>query len=431
MKVDTTTITITKIDVMLSSMNDKDNNTNNNNSMFLLNESTTAVLYQSVDVQQGCGHAIPWIQWQDMILPCNPTNNHNNNNNDDTHHHLHHHNNLHCPICHCSVGMVVDGRVVAAAAAAGVENVEDAADEKRDYNSNNDVVYFKYGKQTYQLSTALSSQQEQQQQSQPPTNSAASDIRNITSYSDVTQRKSFLLKSLFTSKQNDTPTNDVNDNDGNVTSGTELSGTMLAQDRIVQALQFVDRSKLKIIYQGKVLYPSSSSSSTTTKTTKLPPPPPSTVATTTNSMSSLEDEREEWNISKTLLEISQHDLSLEVANNNNNNNSNHRRRYSLKKPSLVVMGTRLADLQSLQRQEQKLDTTHNNNNKNHNNAHWWNYPILRLPIFVVTVVLQVSWLMVGTFVAPLLPRWWTDHWRRIANNNINNNNNNLHHEHSE
>jgi hypothetical protein len=158
---------------------------------------------------------------------------------------------------------------------------------------------------------------------------------------------------------------------------------------VLQALQFVDRSKLKIIYHGKVLYPPPLMTTSITNTT--------TAATTimTSSSSSQQQQQQdelEWVIAKKLLENSKHDLTL----------------AGLKKPSLV-MGTRLADLQRIQQQSKKQDT-HNNNFR------WWHENVLRLPISVLTVLLQVSWLMIGTFVTPLLPHTWTEHWRRtIAN----------------
>lgn len=431
----TTTTSATKDKVSVTSFDDKDScNSSNNESILLLSESTTtAVLYQTVDIHQGCGHAIPFQQWQDRILhrTVNPANNNNKNS----------HHDLDCPICHCSVGMVMDGCVAASRVKASAvvtqvaagKNNDDHDDDcilQRDHrqnnindnnSNNNNIVCFKYGKQIYLLSTAVSSQQQQhQQQHEQP---------NLSAPSDVTKKKrggilsSFLFLPWFSSvpfSPQPNHTNDTNTGDDDdaaamaaFSTATETSNTILAQDRIVQALKFMDRSKLKIFYQGKVLHP------------PPPRPPISTTAfiTPTVPIQEEDDDTIELVISKKLLEISKHDLTLASTLSNPNNSSNNK----LKKPSLVVMGTRLADLQSIQRGRQQptspIQGTHNNNNNN-NDFRWWNHNILRLPISILTIMVQVSWLMIGTFVTPLLPHSWTEQWRRVTNNNNNNNNNN-------
>jgi hypothetical protein len=108
-----------------------------------------------------------------------------------------------CPVCQKSVGLICDARVA-------------TTNDERDDN-NNTIVRFKYGKQIYQLST-------------------------IAVKPTKTTPTSSWIWSFFSRVKDSSSTS------------TDETTTILAQDRIREAMQFVD---LKILHKGKVIYPCS------------------------------------------------------------------------------------------------------------------------------------------------------------------------------
>jgi hypothetical protein len=247
-----------------------------------------------------------------------------------------------CPVCQASVGMVMDGKV--------------ATNTDSNNNNNNNMVYFKYGKQIYQLSTSVC-----RHNNAPQKNSTGGFLSAAGKRSSAPSQDDTLL--------------------------------LLAQDRIVQALQFVDRSTLKILHQGKVLYPPPMAKSSSTKSQDDGGDDSTTTIT-------------ESIISRRLVEISHADLS-------------HKGHGALnkKKTSLVVMGTRHDGLQQIHQHRHDA-------NKKTNTSWWWQTIILlwRLPWQIFSVSLQVSWLLVGSMVLPFLPPSWVERFNKMLGNNNNNNN---------
>jgi hypothetical protein len=244
-----------------------------------------------------------------------------------------------CPVCQASVGMVMDGKVAT--------NTD---------SNNSNMVCFKYGKQIYQLSTSVC-------------------------------------------RHNNTP--QKNSTDGFLSAGGKRSSApsqddtlvLLAQDRIVQALQFVDRSTLKILHQGKVLYPPPMAKSSSTKSQDDGGDDSTTTIT-------------ESIISRRLVEISHADLSPKGHGALNK-----------KKPSLVVMGTRHDGWQQIHQ--------HRNDDANQKpNTSWWWQTIVRLPWQIFSVSLQVSWLLVGSMVLPFLPPSWVERFNKMLGSSGNSDNNN-------
>jgi hypothetical protein len=228
-------------------------------------------------------------------------------------------------------------------------------------SNNSNMVCFKYGKQIYQLSTSVC-----RHNNTPPKNSTGGFLSAAGKRSSAPSQDDTLL--------------------------------LLAQDRIVQALQFVDRSTLKILHQGKVLYPPPMAKSSSTKSQDDGGGDDSTTTIT------------ESIISRRLVEISHADLS-------------HKGHGALnkKKPSLVVMGTRHDGLQQIHQHR-------NDANKKPNTSRWWQTILLwRLPWQFFSVSLQVSWLLVGSLVLPFLPPSWVERFNKMlgsSGNSDNNNNNN-------
>lgn len=215
-------------------------------------DAPRAYLYRTTDTSAGWTASIPW-KADDLI------------------------DLKHCPVSGETVGMVCDGSVVA--------SITEEPTSTQAGDCENTVVRFKFGKKTYQLSTAAVP---------PPTSSAPnSTMPSGGGYNGWIGSWWFGTTAANVGKDHtaDTP--------------------WLAQDRIAEALGL---ASLKILHKGRLLYESKSKGKTATKTA--------------SAKSTAVPHQEPTAVSQNLLAISEDDWK-----------SNDTK----KKATLVVMGTRTQD----------------------------------------------------------------------------------------
>ncbi|MGK3745042.1 MAG: hypothetical protein ACI8RD_003061 [Bacillariaceae sp.] len=143
----------------------------------------------------------------------------------------------------------------------------------------------------------------------------------------------------------------------------KCTNTTLAQDRIANALNLVS---LKVLHKGKIMYP-----------------PPNDIRKK-NSNEDSEEPTQEVSISRTILKIS-----------DENWKSNKKTK---KKVSLVVMGT-------LKERQLKGPTNNDNNGDNDCSLLQRLQYSLWFPVTILKHSLQLTWLLVKSFLGPFLPSY--------------------------